>query len=263
MGTLFSKLPISKGLMAGLLLGTVIGSIGVAAATTSPSSTKFYACLNVKAGTMNSINTTGAPKCGKGNVGINWNAAGQQGIPGVQGAAGPQGAPATQPPDIAVQGAQTQTPFAGCAAFIQSVQTEWHLSAAPQIACSNIGTFSSGPLPSGINHYGGYLYFNWGSCGRGSQIVGADFVVRGSSYVPYSGVTQLNQIDHYDPYLYSTHFELQAGDKFASLKTCSATNSWGDPSFSNFSEPALANGNEDPRPIHLTYEPDLLVVAAP
>jgi len=51
-GSVFSKLKLSKGLMAGLLLGGTIGSFSIAAATSSPSTTVFYACLNVKAGTM-------------------------------------------------------------------------------------------------------------------------------------------------------------------------------------------------------------------
>ena len=92
MGSPFSTWKLSKGLISGLLLGGILGSIGVAAATSSPSSTVFYACLNVKAGTINSINTTGVPKCGKGNVNVNWNATGQKGDTGSQGIAGQQGA---------------------------------------------------------------------------------------------------------------------------------------------------------------------------
>jgi F0F1-type ATP synthase assembly protein I len=97
-GSVFSKLKLSKGLMAGLLLGGTLGSFGVAAATSSPSTTVFYACLNVKAGTINSINTTGAPKCGKGNVSTSWNAAGQKGDTGSQGVAGQQGDTGTSAP---------------------------------------------------------------------------------------------------------------------------------------------------------------------
>ena len=67
-GSVFSKLKLSKGLMAGLLLGGTLGSFGVAAATSTPSTTVFYACLNVKAGTMNHISTTQAPKCATGNI---------------------------------------------------------------------------------------------------------------------------------------------------------------------------------------------------
>jgi len=83
--------------MAGLLLGGTLGSFGVAAATSSPSTSVFYACLNVKAGTMNSINTTAAPKCATGNVNTSWNATGpkgdtgSQGVTGQQGLTGPQG----------------------------------------------------------------------------------------------------------------------------------------------------------------------------
>jgi Pentapeptide repeats (8 copies)/Collagen triple helix repeat (20 copies) len=95
-GSVFSKLKLSKGLMAGLLLGGTLGSVGVAAATSSPSTTVFYACLNVKAGTMNSINTTGASKCAAGNVQVSWNAVGLQGATGPQGAKGDTGAQGAQ-----------------------------------------------------------------------------------------------------------------------------------------------------------------------
>lgn len=78
--------------MAGLLLGGTLGSFGVAAATSSPSTTVFYACLNVKAGTMNHINTTKAPKCATGNINTSWNATGPKGDTGSQGSTGQQGA---------------------------------------------------------------------------------------------------------------------------------------------------------------------------
>ena len=115
MGSVFSKLKLSKGLMAGLLLGGTIGSFSIAAATSSPSTTtKFYACLNVKAGTMNSINSTAAPKCAAGNVNINWNATGPQGMQGPTGATGPKGAngaqgPAGLPGPQGIQGIQGLT----------------------------------------------------------------------------------------------------------------------------------------------------------
>jgi len=92
--------------MAGLLLGGTLGSVGVAAATSSPSATVFYACLNVKAGTMNSVNTTGAPKCAKGNVNISWNATGPKGDTGASGAQGPKG-------DAGSQGIQGLTGLQG------------------------------------------------------------------------------------------------------------------------------------------------------
>ena len=91
MGSVFSKLKLSKGLMAGLLLGGTLGSFGVAAATSTPSTTVFYACLNVKAETMNHINTTKAPNCASGNVNTSWNATGPKGYTGSQGVAGQQG----------------------------------------------------------------------------------------------------------------------------------------------------------------------------
>jgi hypothetical protein len=90
-GSVFSKLKLSKGLMAGLLLGGTLGSFGVAAATSTPSTTVFYACLNVKAGTMNNISTTKAPKCATGNINISWNATGPKGDTGSQGSTGQQG----------------------------------------------------------------------------------------------------------------------------------------------------------------------------
>jgi len=105
-GSVFSKLKLSKGLMAGLLLGGTLGSVGVAAATSPPSATVFYACLNVKAGTMNSINTTGTPKCAKGNVNISWNATGPKGDTGASGAQGPKG-------DAGSQGIQGLTGLQG------------------------------------------------------------------------------------------------------------------------------------------------------
>ena len=88
----------SKLLVAGLLVGGSLGTFGYAAATSTPSTTVFYACLNVKAGTMNSINTTAAPKCARGNVNISWNATGPKGdtgTPGTNGPKGDTGAPAT------------------------------------------------------------------------------------------------------------------------------------------------------------------------
>ena len=91
MRTVLSKFKLSNGLIAGLLLGGAVGSVGVAAATSSPSTTVFFACLNVKAGTMNSINTTGASKCARGNVEVTWNAVGPKGDRGLQGATGAQG----------------------------------------------------------------------------------------------------------------------------------------------------------------------------
>ena len=90
-GSVFSKLKLSKGLMAGLLLGGTLGSFGVAAATSTPSTTVFYACLNVKAGTMNNISITKAPKCATGNINTSWNATGPKGDTGSQGVAGQQG----------------------------------------------------------------------------------------------------------------------------------------------------------------------------
>jgi hypothetical protein len=90
-GSVFSKLKLPKGLMAGLLLGGTLGSFGVAAATSTPSTTVFYACLNVKAGTMNNISTTKAPKCATGNINISWNATGPKGDTGSQGSTGQQG----------------------------------------------------------------------------------------------------------------------------------------------------------------------------
>ena len=107
MHKIISRFSGSKLLVAGLLVGGSLGTFGYAAATSSPSTTVFYACLNVKAGTMNSINTTGAPKCGKGNVNTSWNAIGPKGDTGSQGVAGQQGVTGPQGPkgDTGSQGA--------------------------------------------------------------------------------------------------------------------------------------------------------------
>ena len=109
MGSVFSKLKLSKGLMAGLLLGGTLGSFGVAAATSTPSTTVFYACLNVKAGTMNHISTTKAPKCASGNVNTSWNATGPKGDTGVSGTNGTNGAKG----DTGAQGAKGDTGVSG------------------------------------------------------------------------------------------------------------------------------------------------------
>ena len=85
-----NRIKESKLLFAGLLIGASFGTFGYAVAS-SPSSTVFYACLNVKAETMNHINTTKAPKCAKGNVNTIWNAVGPKGDTGITGATGQQG----------------------------------------------------------------------------------------------------------------------------------------------------------------------------
>ncbi len=108
MHKIISRFSGSKLLVAGLLVGGSLGTFGYAAATSSPSTTVFYACLNVKAGTMNSINTTGAPKCGKGNVNTRWNTSGPKGDAGIPGSKGDAGATGAQGPkgDIGSTGPQ-------------------------------------------------------------------------------------------------------------------------------------------------------------
>ena len=94
MGSLFSKLKLSKGLMAGLLLGGTLGSFGVAAATSTPSTTVFYACSNKTTGVLSAISTK-APTCANTATLVSWNSVGPQGIQGTNGAKGDTGAPAT------------------------------------------------------------------------------------------------------------------------------------------------------------------------
>ena len=126
----FSKLRATKGLMAGVLLGGTLGSFGVAAATSTPSTTVFYACLNVKAGPMNSINTTGAPKCAKGNVNTSWNAIGPKGDSGNQGVAGQQGVPGNRglqglTGDMGPQGPKGDAGTAASPALVWKVPVFW------------------------------------------------------------------------------------------------------------------------------------------
>jgi uncharacterized protein YjbI with pentapeptide repeats len=88
-GSVFSKLKLSKGLMAGLLLGGTLGSFGVAAATSSPSTTVFYACSAKTTGILSAISTK-APTCANTATLVSWNSVGPQGAPGPTGPMGPQ-----------------------------------------------------------------------------------------------------------------------------------------------------------------------------
>ena len=151
MGSVFSKLKLSKGLMAGLLLGGTLGSFGVAAATSTPSTTVFYACLNVKAGTMNHISTTKAPKCASGNVNTSWNATGPKGDTGVSGTNGTNGAKG----DTGAQGAKGDT------GSTPSLPTGYYLSTTNSAGCVTVSAEQhnnfnnvSAALMSG----GSYLY---------------------------------------------------------------------------------------------------------
>ena len=90
MGSVFSKLKLSKGLMAGLLLGGTLGSFGVAAATSTPSTTVFYACSNKTTGVLSAISTK-APTCANTATLVSWNSVGPQGAKGDTGISLPSG----------------------------------------------------------------------------------------------------------------------------------------------------------------------------
>jgi Collagen triple helix repeat (20 copies) len=90
-GSLFSKLKLSKGLIAGLLIGGTLGSVGVAAATSSPSTTVFYACSAKTTGLL-SATSTKAPTCAKTATLVTWNSVGPQGAKGDTGTPGTNGA---------------------------------------------------------------------------------------------------------------------------------------------------------------------------
>ena len=77
-----------KLLVAGLLVGGSLGTFGYAAATSSPSTTVFYACL--KAGTLSSV-WTQSHACPTGNTVVSWDSVGPQGATGARGAVGPKG----------------------------------------------------------------------------------------------------------------------------------------------------------------------------
>ena len=82
-------------LFSGFAAGSV--AVGLSASATTPTIT-FYACLNVKAGTMNNISTTKAPKCATGNINISWNATGPKGDTGTNGTNGAKGDTGQQGP---------------------------------------------------------------------------------------------------------------------------------------------------------------------
>jgi hypothetical protein len=91
----YGKIGAGVGLVIGSVFGASVGSAVVAWGSGSSAPTTFYACLNVKAGTLNTVNTTGAATCGKGNTPVSWNA---QGVQGLTGATGPQGPAGTSAP---------------------------------------------------------------------------------------------------------------------------------------------------------------------
>ena len=105
MGSLFSKLKLSKGLIAGLLIGGTLGSVGVAAATSSPSTTVFYACSAKTTGLL-SATSTKAPTCAKTATLVTWNSVGPQGAKGDTGTPGTNGAKGDT-------GAQGPAPYGG------------------------------------------------------------------------------------------------------------------------------------------------------
>ena len=91
-GSVFSKLKLSKGLMAGLLLGGTLGSVGVGlSASATSNSITFYACSNIKTGVL-SATSTKAPSCSKTTTLVTWNSVGPQGAKGDPGTNGTNGA---------------------------------------------------------------------------------------------------------------------------------------------------------------------------
>jgi uncharacterized protein YjbI with pentapeptide repeats len=88
--SLFSKFTVSKGMIAGLFLGGVLGSVGVAAAIAPQSATSktYYACL--ANGNLTKVSLV-AGTCPSGQL-ISWNSQGLQGPKGDTGPAGPQAA---------------------------------------------------------------------------------------------------------------------------------------------------------------------------
>jgi len=262
------KTNLNSGLVAGLILGTAIGSISVANATSSQSTT-FYACLNVKAGTLNSVNTTGPAKCAKGNVSTNWNAAGQQGVAGPQGPSGPQGSAASLPPDFLIQAGLVPTPLEACSLF--PLQSSGYYNATNPftgansyptvIDCSAMITVSSSSLPAGIQHYSGNEEFqSIGTCtnssnSSNSSLDGASFVTSRGTYKP--AAHWINPVDPIYGYINNSFSPLQEGDRLVTVATCATVDSRGRYSFSR---PVIA---ESIPPVWLTYEPDLQVIAAP
>ena len=221
-GSVFSKLKLSKGLMAGLLLGGTLGSFGVAAATSSPSTTVFYACLNVKAGTMNHISTAKAPKCATGNINTSWNAAGQKGDTGSQGADGRQGATGPRglqglTGDTGPQGlkGETGTPQVrysvsvssssstkGCEDFLTNVASLSSWTAGfgtfgpfvgqPPTCSSGNFSIASATFPISLPNYTGVLTSN-PSCPSGYYAVGEIALIRSGLVVAsgYQGAARL------------------------------------------------------------------------
>ena len=78
-----------------LVLTFSAGSALVASGNTTGKT--FYGCLGAS-GTIYAVNVTGVAGCKKGDLQINWNERGEQGLPGQAGAQGPQGETGPQGP---------------------------------------------------------------------------------------------------------------------------------------------------------------------
>ena len=173
MGSVFSKLKLSKGLMAGLLLGGTLGSFGVAAATSTPSTTVFYACSNKTTGVLSAISTK-APTCAKTATLVTWNSVGPQGAKGdtgSQGATGQQGLTGLRglqgPAGADGQGIEATLEWNSGAPYTGST-SEMHSQAIgnaslnfPTTNFSNFTFLKSGPLP----HYAANLTADLGVVG--------------------------------------------------------------------------------------------------
>jgi Collagen triple helix repeat (20 copies) len=82
----------SKKTVASLASLAIVASIGAAAAagaTSSPTNTKYYGCLNN--GTLSNVNTNTLPTCSPGQA-VSWNATGPRGRTGATGPVGATGA---------------------------------------------------------------------------------------------------------------------------------------------------------------------------
>ena len=75
----------------GAVVGLFAGGVSFANASSTPNNTVFYACLNIKGGTLTKVNTTGPISCSSPSTPVSWNSSGIQGIQGIQGAVGAKG----------------------------------------------------------------------------------------------------------------------------------------------------------------------------
>jgi len=86
-----NKAQVPKALIVALILGSTAISYGLNAPTASSSPATFYACLNLKLKTLNSIQTKSVPNCPTGQINVSWNSTGPKGDQGLPGNVGPRG----------------------------------------------------------------------------------------------------------------------------------------------------------------------------